>query len=530
MPKTPVRIGQTVGASASALAGVALLSLTGCGASFKAVHVPSADLPTALATQPGIYYALPKTELSVVVPVAVTIATPAPFGNFEQCLVDCVAGTKAACTPKADEPVATALLQRATFKQLSVPDADHIYRVDADTTNPFMTLKHEFGLDQGVLKTATLFASNQTFTVLSSALGSLLGVKTFPTSAPAAKAAPGKHQCDAATYPGSSAADSLFKDMGALNRHEAVSQRIMAGWVKKAPMSCPQVQCLSDTLLELRMSAAAELADANDYLLSAPAGADLATVRLQQAASRSALFQSRAEALAVLVGLNSKTEKQTVVATAQLELTAPETQSLKLSPWLVRESETVSPDDGQPFSKEARAQLTRCPVVVIQTPLAVAMTGAQAVQLRDGVEGGYRYRMPAPVRFEVQQLASQSDPKNPCAALNLADERLAIAQYGALAALPYKFSGMDASLAFVLDAEGALKKVSFGQTAQSAAPLKSLVDDLNQRNADNAAAPLIGAAAQTDLADQRIKADKQRRCQEALVSLPATAAWPDICK
>lgn len=74
---------------AVAVTAICIFALVGCGVTITAERVPTTNLEQMLS-KPGIYYALPKTEISLAIPVTLEITKPGAFGHdFEECLKVC---------------------------------------------------------------------------------------------------------------------------------------------------------------------------------------------------------------------------------------------------------------------------------------------------------------------------------------------------------------------------------------------------------------------------------------------------------
>ncbi len=537
------------------------LAAAGCSITLKAEHVPSGDLANAVQRIPGIYYALPLTELNVIVPARVELESAGPWAGFDGCIANCKRPGATTCKQadvKPKEAAARVTLLSATVNAAAVPDSDHVYRVVPQTSNPFMTVNHEFTLAGGRVRSAKTSASDQTATVIASSIGSALGLRDLlsnrpqealdksmgllmsrkpdPSARGRSESAPDAHACAA---PGLQSLWSHkefqpYDYLTGIDLNEKKAGHLAKLFVKEDALSCEQVRCFAATIYDMREMADQTQKRAEAYLNSAEApNAPLAALRLEQARLKSADWLSRAAALRKKGGMAIENSTATVTISPRTglrpKLENDGTSSSKFEysreDWRIDGPADLSPVERQPYADAATTWLAKNALTTTVQLEDASKPQAQKEWAPSVEGGGYRYRLPASGRVQIElTLAAEAGSKR----IVLLDETLPIAQFGKLASLPSQFAGTKASLNFTLADDGTLASVAMGQESQSAAPLNTLVADLKKRETEREGAALKAAKAETDQTAEAIKSEKHKRCLAALKTEPATV--PDFCK
>ncbi len=137
------------------LAVVTLLS--GCSVRF-AVDKSKGDR-TSIWEKPGIYYALPKTEVLVAVPVKTTkTRTGRYFEKWDDCVSICIGNqmpADASCEVNDDDSSNTYSIEAPTIKTRSVADYENLYSLDPDFED-FTSSNHTVEINErGILSSTT---------------------------------------------------------------------------------------------------------------------------------------------------------------------------------------------------------------------------------------------------------------------------------------------------------------------------------------------------------------------------------------
>jgi hypothetical protein len=522
---------------------VLALTTGGCGTTFDVVHIPQDQIAAAVAARPGIYYALPLTEFEVSLPVNVVLDHPGRLSGFDLCAASCNRSPAAVCAPVA-KPAATptaTLLGPPAVVPKSAPDDDQIYRAEVHSDNPFIAVNHQFMLQGGRLTEAKLSSSNETLPLLASALSPLATLSGLgaglPAPADTAATTSARHPAtqsptkppplpDACTPLMTTDERQLASRVGLLDQREILLGRIAAelDTQQNRALSCPEVRCIADTMQEFKLQGLHGLHRAQEFLLqpTGPVPAALAALRLDSARARSAELLARHSALKLLLGLDGKTEKYMLSATTSKALRpmrgpVPGEWIFGKADWRFDAPVELLPAQAEPYLEAARQELDK--LVFAIKPAVTAQFGPAAEAVPAESLRGYRYRLPAQGVFSIK-LADSA----------VFEREYPVAQFGRVAVLPSHFKGLDAGLSFALDNEGTLTSVTLGQKAQDTTALQTLSTTLEKRQSDRESAALKSAQGQNNLAAEQIKADKQRRCLEALKGLAGDAPYPDICK
>ncbi|MDP3841508.1 MAG: hypothetical protein Q8Q81_02780 [Oxalobacteraceae bacterium] len=430
--------------------GAALLS--GCGTvKVETVRVPTGELARYMGT-PGIYYALPRSEVTVAFPVTLERQLKGLKGNIiEACIEACGTPQQTAdniSPPACAVPTAndTIILGRPELTLRSVQDFNHLYRLNVD--GGFLDgVKHAVAVSEnGVLSESTSTVSNQSadlFLGIVSQLGKIAaaGILDQP-------AAPTGLTCKAAREIASREA-RFQKDIQDVEQQRT---KFLVPRPGVAPVLSADHIKLADDRLRSRI---AEIqADRDKYR----AKEDLAEVK--------------------------KTFKSRLVSQPLVPA-----ENAPLAPVRLQFRELVESESAAFLSVKIREVLnTALTISAGVTPSSP--DGASATWHLNGTEpavAGYRYRVPLPGVLKVtcrgsataQSVCSQNIERT------LIEEELPIAQYGSLASLPVEFKGKSATVGLALHpTTGGIKKVDLGIEPIGAKPILDTLDGLRTSQED----------------------------------------------
>lgn len=562
-----VRSGSRRGA-AGAVTLVMAVMLAGCGVTLQADRV-ALDNPAALQV-PGVYYALPRTELQVSWSARVSQAHGGGFKDFEACVSHCraVAPERRAsempcpCTATPSAAWQHELLA-ASIQGVPRPDPKHLYRLNASADNWLATVNHalklsDFGTLASLDTSATEGVSDWVANVASAALRIVplrAGNEGLETRAGQRDAAPAMsslqgtpktgqraQQGGEAKQPASacSVAAGVDRAMG-LDFDLRMAQRLVNNTLnsltqaKPISLSCLQVECITSVLdrltQQVRVLEALQLTSIRSA--QSPEQAQLAAQWVGQQIQAAAASRQALEAGLMLQPAAAPAK---VVATWSDTPFFPEAKEdmprRDLSQWSLQPDTGPAIQCAAPGGQGIPARFAQLCTALSQQKLVVQATdkdlaGAAKAQAQPSA-GGYRYRIPAWAEVRIHQGSDNGSV--------LARQSLPVAQFGPIVALPAHYSGRKAALNFELNDQGALRSIQLGQEAQSGAALGSLADAVEERRGRRAeraeaaqSAPLQNATRDNDLQVQSIRALQLQRCAEALRTLPPDAPMPAIC-
>lgn len=134
--------------------------LAACGVTIKATKVAQSEFSKKLK-RPGVYYALPKSQIDINIPVTLEVTSSGNFGfDFEACVKACTNDKVASAGVCKTDKKVRLLLGKPEVISKSVPDYDQIYVVTAEG-GPLSGIAHAMSLTEGgILTDATSTATN----------------------------------------------------------------------------------------------------------------------------------------------------------------------------------------------------------------------------------------------------------------------------------------------------------------------------------------------------------------------------------
>lgn len=431
---------------AAAICGAALLS--GCGTvKVESVRVPPGELSRYMAT-PGIYYALPRSELSLAFPVRLERQTRGFKGNIiDACIKACGARQPDGATPEVCEvPTASdsIVLGRPEIVRRDLQDFNHLYRLKVDG-GLLDGVTHAVAVaENGVLSESTSKVSNQTADLV-------LGIVPLL---------------------GKAAASGLFSTKGAkgtpANRITCMDARLIA---EKEAEFRAQIQ-------DLEKQRTAILVPKPGVTPTLKADqAKLAADRLREQVAEIEAARDKFRAKEDLAEVK-KTYKSKLVTQGL----APG-ENEELAPVRLVFREAVESDTAEVLPMEIHEVLNKALILraSVTPSVPAAATASWNAQTAGPLVAGYRYRIPMAgvLKVTCRGTTETSSVCTPDADRTLIEQEVAFAQYGSLASLPMEFNGKSATVGIALHpSTGGIKKVDLGVEPVGAEPVLDSIDSL----------------------------------------------------
>ena len=415
---------------------------------------------------PGIYYSLPKTELLVVASIKKTTVESGVFGGkaWEACEKACAPiAASGDCPSTAGGPSISYEITGLKTYSRSSADAAHLYHVNVDL-KAFAAFSHTFKLsNEGVLTSSSSEIENKSLEIGINAVKSLIKlVVPSPTAVmppvvaatqdisgcPAFKTAQGRQK----------QLDSDIKKLRA-----SLDGVLFHSPVPEGPAIEQLVKRHEARVAELKATEYEELSDQRGVSKKEEALGDFAVI-LEPAAYASA----------------------TKGAIDWLPV-----QRIKTEGFAGYESKPVKDSEVAAVSREIyNTGLT----AEVSSILGFTATDNEDKQTENT---GYRYRFPAPATLTVKRT---EQPRT------LAEFRTLVAQYGAIAAMPSKISGIKSKVALDLyESTGSPRQIDVGATPLPTTAvgdaLSPIQEEIDRRNAAKAEAKKAAAEAKKAEAD-----------------------------
>jgi hypothetical protein len=414
-------------------AAFAFCAISGCGTvKVTSEKVPVSELHSYVAT-PGIYYALPKTQLQVTVPLTIDHQTKGFRGNvLDACQSACKeepdASKPAECVIPAENDKIT--LGKPELALKSLPDFDHLYRLKVDG-GWINGVTHTVDVaENGVLTDSKTVVVNQAPELALSVLSAVAKTAPLFASALRSKKAPTS---------GMSCRDA----------------RVIATRVDQTKRAIEHLERERDQLLLPRAGVRAGL-DAERAKLADKRLKELIQAerdKLENYRADNDLTEERKTYKATLVSKPVVPGENTAVAGEQLQL-----------------AEALNTDDSVLLPAGIAARIKKLSFLIdVQPDLPVGASLATLPSDPNAAEptaAGYRYRIPVQGLLTLKCKGS-ADLVSPCGdpPTQLLQQQVPIAQYGALATLPAEFKGKGASVEMQIHpATAGLKMVGIGNT------------------------------------------------------------------
>lgn len=428
---------------AAAFWGAALLSA--CGTiKVESVRVPPGELSGYMAT-PGIYYALPRSEIALQFPVTLERQVKGFKGNIiDDCIAACtearqadIAKPKACEIPKANDSI---VLGRPEIVRRDLQDLNHLYRLTVD--GGFLTgVTHGVTVSEnGVLSESSSKVSNQTADLV---LGLVSQAMKWKAMTSGSKSLPGigttALTCQEARD--IAAAEAGFKKQ--IDELEKVRTAILVPRPGVMPvLDADQSRLAADRLRE--QVAAVEQVRAN--------------------------YRTKQDLTEVKKTIKTKLFSQ--------GLAPAENQALAPVQLVFRD--IVESESSEVLAMKIHEVLNTALIlragIKPQVPVAGWNAGAA-----EPLVAGYRYRIPMAGLLEVTCEAT-ADAVSVCTTgspRTIFEQEVAIAQYGALASLPVEFKGKEATVKLSLHSStGGISAVNLGVEPIGAKPFLDTIDSL----------------------------------------------------
>lgn len=431
---------------AATICAAALLS--GCGTvKVESVRVPPGELSRYMAT-PGIYYALPRSEVSLAFPVTLERQTKGFRGNIiEACIEACGAGQPDGATQKVCEvPTASdsIALGRPEIVRRDLQDFNHLYRLKVD--GGFLDgVTHAVAVaENGMLSESTSKLSNQTADLvlgIVSQLGKVAASGLFSVKGEKGTPASGLTCKDARLI---AAKEAEFRTQILDLEKQRTAILVPKPGVTPA-LKADQAKLAADRLREQ----VAEIEAARDKFR---AREDLTEVKRT--------YKSKLVSQGLAPGENEELAPVRLVFRESVESDTAEVLPMKIHEVL------------------NNALILRASV----TPsVPAAATASWNAQTAEPLVAGYRYRIPMAGLLKVtcRGTPAASAACTPDADRTLIEQEVAVAQYGSLASLPMEFNGKSATVGIALHpSTGGIKKVDLGVEPIGAKPVLDTIDSL----------------------------------------------------
>jgi hypothetical protein len=431
---------------AAAICGANLLS--GCSTvKVESVRVPPGELSRYMAT-PGIYYALPRSEVSIAFPVTLERQTKGFKGNIiDACIESCGAGQPDGAAPKACE-VSTAsdsiVLGRPEIVRRDLQDFNHLYRLKVD--GGFLDgVTHAVAVaENGVLSESTSQPSNQTADLVLGIVSQL----------------------------GKVAASGLFSSKGAKD-------------TPASGLTCKDARLIAAKEAEFRTQIQ-DLEKQRTAILVPKPGVTPVLKADQTKLAADRLREQVAEIEAARAKFRTKEDLAEVKKTYKSKLVsqglAPgENEALAPARLVFREA--VESDTAEVLPMKINEVLNNALILRAEVTPSVpaAATASWNAQAAEPLVAGYRYRIPMAgvLKVTCRGTPAASSACTPDADRTLIEQEVAVAQYGPLASLPMEFNGKSATVGIALyPSTGGIKKVDLGVEPVGAKPVLDTIDSL----------------------------------------------------
>lgn len=435
-----------------AIASWAATLLAACGTvKVESVRVPASDL-NGYMSPPGIYYALPRSEVALVFPVTLERQTKGFTGNIiDDCVAACGIQQADGARPKACELAKandSIVLGRPEIARRELQDLNHLYRLNID--GGFLDgVAHAVTVaENGVLSEATSKVSNQAAELvlgIVSQLGKLAASGSFGGKG-AAKGVPDGGPIGLTCK---EARDITTKEAGFRSQIAELEKQRTAILVPKAGvtpvLAADQAKLAADRLREH-------------------------IVEIEQAREKFRAAQDLVEV--------KKTFKTRLLSQGL----AP-AENRPLGPVQLFFREVVEPESSEVLSMKIHEVLNKA--LVLHASIAPLVPAAAAATWKadanEPLVAGYRYRIPMAGVLTVT-CRGTAEASSVCATdadRLLIEQEVPIAQYGALASLPVEFKAKGATVGLLLHpSTGGIRKVDLGVEPVGAKPLLDTIESL----------------------------------------------------
>lgn len=477
-------------ACVAAVLGGALL-LSACGTvKVESVRVLPGELTKYMST-PGIYYALPRTEVTVAFPVTLERQMKGFKGNIiEACVAACGTPQPRSDTDRPDEctiPTAndSIVLGRPEVGLRTMQDFNHLYRLSVD--GGFLDgVKHAVAVaENGVLSETTTTVSNHSAEL---ALGVVSQLGKFALSTTFDKA-------DKATEANKEKLPVQVKPAGLTCKDAREIATEEAAFKKK----------IKD--LEERRTALLVPKPGVESVLSAD-HLKLANERLREQIAEAEAARDRYRANQDLVEVK-KTFKSRLVSQplAPAENGALAAEKLTFQALVESESAELLALKVQDVLNNSLTMMAS-----LSPKLPVGSTAGFHDEAKEPAVAGYRYRIPMAGVLKVTCTGSDTAPSAcaPNAKRPIIDEQLPIAQYGALASLPVEFKGKSATVGLALHpSTGGIKKVDLGIEPVGAKPVLDTIDSLRSSHEERRKREVAEAEKELDAEKSQLTRERE---------------------
>jgi hypothetical protein len=452
---------------------VGAIVLSGCGTvKVESVRVPPGELNRYMAT-PGIYYALPRSELTLAIPVTLERQIKGFKGTIiDACVAACSAGGADGATPKACEiPTSndSIVLGRPEIVRRDLQDFDHLYRLNVD--GGFLK-----GVTHAVTVSENGVLSESTSTVTNRSAELVLGIVSQL----------GKLAASGFVKSAKTSAEFTCKDARAIALQEADFRKQIEELEKRR------------TAFLVPKSGVAPVLTADL--------AKLAAERLREQIGEIEAARDKFRAKQDLTEVK-KTNKSRLVSQG---LAPAENQALAPVQLVFRE--LVESETSEVLPMKIHDILNNALILHAGvTPLVPVAAKPSWTKVEEPLVAGYRYRIPTAgvLKVTCRGTAAASSVCMKDADRTLLEQEVPIAQYGALASLPVEFKATSATVGVALHpSTGGIKKVDLGVEPVGAKPILDTIDSL--RTSQEAKHTREEAAAQAALDVEKDQLTRER--------------------
>lgn len=463
------------------------LLVAGCGTvKVESERIPIAQQGRYLAT-PGIYYALPRTEAHIAIPVTLERQTKGFKGAVYK---DCLAACKKLPAASKDVPQACVLptandvvtLGKPEVNMRSIPDPNHLYRLNVEG-GALQGINHTVNVaENGILTDSKSVVSNQGPDLVLGLITEIAKIGgTFWSAKPSLNAPK-----DVPTAPSLSCAEAKEIETE-VNRLEATIKAI---------------EKRRDELLIPAAGTTPKLSAAQARLADERLKANIASVQDEHAK-----YLAKHDMTEVTKTIKTRLTSSPLVPEENRALPA---SNLKFSPAVDTEKEALlSPDFQEQLTKALDFRVRISPLTPKGSPLGDGTgppspsNNPDAKASEESLVSGYRYRVPVAgaLTLECTQKATSDAFTSICPTSNygvIVQTELPIAQYGPIASLPREFKGKGATVSLGIHPLSAgIKNVELGVEAISAKSItdalgsvRTAVEDKKKRDAEQEQAKL----------------------------------------